>query len=281
GQEWEAYRRMLQDHEAGRFLKRRGYRYVHLGSRWSATARGEMADVNLRYETWSEFSTVLYQSTLLPRIVHSMGVAEGALDPRKEAWEITRFQLDMLERARDMPGPKLVFAHMLVPHWPHVFDPDGGYVTEEQERRRGYRRVYGDQVAYLNDRLATLVDHLLAGPEEEHPIIVIQADEGPYPGTRDGFQLPTDAMTPEQLRDKYSIISAVYLPGASADALPSTLSHVNLFRAIFGHEFDADLRLLPERSYGTDRRRTRFIDITRILDRAPPAGGAADAAAPA
>jgi hypothetical protein len=61
----------------------------------------------------------------------------------------------------------------------------------------------------------------------------------------------------------------MYLPGEDAPALSPTLSSVNTFRLIFDRYFDADLPLLPDRSY-TSAGKLRPYDMTEITDRLPP-----------
>ena len=74
---------------------------------------------------------------------------------------------------------------------------------------------------YLDTRIEAVVDRLLDVPEEERPIIVLMADEGPYPKRYEGnpqIQGPDpdfdwSSITDEELRIKYGILHAMLLPG--------------------------------------------------------------------
>jgi len=41
------------------------------------------------------------------------------------------YLLDTLPTIPSIAGPELVFAHVLVPHMPYIFQPDGSLQTDE------------------------------------------------------------------------------------------------------------------------------------------------------
>ena len=88
-----------------------------------------------------------------------------------------------------MPGPKLVFAHIVSPHPPFVFDengqalePSSPYSMNDGDDYKGtleeYRAGYPGQVRFVNRQLQQVVDALLA-QSEAPPLIIIQGDHGP------------------------------------------------------------------------------------------------------
>jgi hypothetical protein len=82
---------------------------------------------------------------------------------------------------------------------------------------------------------------------------VLQSDEGPwansYRQNEQGFDWLT--ATPDELRQKFGILSALYLPDRTAAqaGLYSSITPINSFRAVFHTYFGADLPLLPDRNY--------------------------------
>ena len=108
---------------------------------------------------------------------------------------------------------------------------------------------------YLDTRIEGLVDRLLDVPEEERPIIVLMADEGPYPKRYEGNPLiqgpdpdfDWSSITDEELRIKYGILHAMLLPGVDEGDIPEEMTSVNTFRFLFSEYFSADLPLLPNR----------------------------------
>ncbi len=265
----------LADHAVGRFLKDRGYEYVHLGSWFAPTRSSAIADRNLMPGGLSEFAAAVYDQSALPLIARKVGSLRG--DPRRDRhYAAGTYQLDMLDRlAAEEPSQRFVLAHVLLPHPPFVFAEDGSFVPESVADGTSAAELFAAQLAYLESRLDTLLDRLLDGPADQRPIIILQADEGPYPRpySMDPYGFDWSTASPAILESKYGILNAMYLPGRDADAPdPSpTMSSVNTFRFLFAEYFAADLPLLPDESYSS-RRKDRPYDFGRITDRLPPLG---------
>ena len=139
------------------------------------------------------------------------------------------------------PGPKFVFAHVLLPHPPYTFASDGRFLTDEEDAALTKRRATHEQLTYLQARIEALVDRLLALPEAERPIIVLQADEGPYPTdyARNTVGYDWATATTEDLEVKFGIFNAMYLPGSEAPDVPADPE--------LGEHLPVDLRRLLRR----------------------------------
>ena len=259
----------LSDHAVGHFLRDRGYQYVHVGSGYGPTETSVLADRNPRIDEPSDFVASLYDTSALPAIARRIGLIRTT-PYRERRYTFGQFQLDTLDGLASQPGPKFVFSHILLPHPPYVFARDGSFVTDEMEADRPRRQNYGDQLAYLQTRIEALVDKLLDRPEAERPIIIMQADEGPYPPAYSANTATYDwsSATSDELEIKFGIFNAMYLPGEPPPDLSPTLSSVNTFRVVFDRYFDAGLPLLPDRSF-TSASKFRPYDMTEITDRLP------------
>lgn len=231
-----------------RSFKSMGYKYVHVGSWASFTASSPIADVNLKPVETSELTRALYGSTALSPLLRRGGVATG--DESTTQRDATRGAFRALDQAMHVRGPKFVFTHFILPHPPYVFDRNGRYAPEQQ--REGNVHGYLEQVRFANSQILRIVGKLLAVPPDEQPIIIIQADEGPYP--RLGTHFPGSwAREPAgDVRVKYGILNAYYLPGSRSEftEYPS-ITPVNTFRMVFNRYFGADLPVLPDESYAT------------------------------
>jgi hypothetical protein len=259
---------MLSDHKVGRALRDRGYRLYQLGSWFTPTATSRIADVVLDPGRETDFEVLLGDTTMLSVVEDAFAgpsISHSDLQHR----EFGLFQLRELERLRDEPGPKFVFAHILLPHPPYVFREDGSYPTAKQKAEPSERQ-YAAQMSYTNGRIRELVDQLLDTPADRRPIVVIAADEGPYPPGYKGDKgdLDWDTASPEALRIKYGILQAFYLPTPGEPAVTDTISPVNTFRLIFDRAFGAGLPLLPDRSF-TSRDWKHPFALTDITDRLP------------
>jgi hypothetical protein len=154
----------------------------------------------------------------------------------------TLLTLDTMDTIAGEPGPKFVFTHVVSPHTPFVFGPQGmaivdpffsGPADAADQRMAWYRQGYADQIAYLHSRVIPIVQSLLSQSPVE-PVIVIQGDHGPEEGGSG---------------DRMEILNAYHLPGDAASALYPQITPINSFRVIFDQVFGADLPMEPDKSY--------------------------------
>ncbi|MCK4693211.1 MAG: hypothetical protein KAT23_06250 [Anaerolineales bacterium] len=150
--------------------------------------------------------------------------------------------LDRLESIPDIEGPKFVMAHILAPHAPFVFGPQGEDIQQENVfTLRGDVAVppksewiegYLGQLIYINHRIEHILQVIL-DKSISPPIIIIQADHGPY-----------RKMTSDEA--KMSILNAYYLPQEGEQLLYPGISPVNTFRVVFNHYFGGEYELLDD-----------------------------------
>lgn len=243
-----------------------GYRFAYIGPRWAPAQDHPEADVSYGPGDADEFTTVFIETTLLGAL--GAVTEERQLDHRRLQYERVVYEWESLNRSIELAGPKFVHAHIVVPHYPYVFDAAGNWLTEQEERSRTWEEGYVGQVLYANDEVLELIDSLLDQPAEDRPVIALQSDEGPWPlpYVRDGERAWADA-TIDELRQKFEVLNAIYLPGVDAAeaGLYSSISLVNTFPVIFNSYFDARLPLLPDRSY-IFRDTKHIYDLTDVTD---------------
>lgn len=250
-------------------FKALGYRYLHLGSWWNPTRTDPTADVNYNADLESEVVSLLVEYSVAPRIIETFGLEEVPPSESAKHLEHNRFALDTLDGLRDEPGPKFVLAHVLLPHPPYVFDRDGRYIPPDEAATLDQADAFQRQLDYTNRRLRAFIERLLALPEAEQPIIILQADEGPwtepYAADRDAYDWRT--ASPEELEIKFGILNAWYVPGDVDLALDPTMSAINTFPVLFSRYFRLDYELLDDRvttSIGWQRP-YQLIEITERL----------------
>jgi hypothetical protein len=182
---------------------------------------------------------------------------------------------ELAELARD-PQPTFVFAHVLLPHPPFVFGPDGECLSLETVTNRSRVENYTNQVRFANTKILEMIRAIRANSQTD-PIIIIQADEGPWPAPYAGDErfLGTDVTavdwtraTRAELREKMRILNALYLPGpGTPPPFHPTMTPVNTFRIVFNRYFGTDLPLLPDENYVfvDDRHLYKFQRVTPIV----------------
>ncbi len=255
-------RPLILDDAVPKFLKAKGYRYVHIGSWVKDTATNPQADTNVVLgRGLSEFSNALLGQTAFQPALEEF----GSLDWDRQQYDRTLFQFDQVVKAGTVEGPTFVFAHILVPHWPYVFDDDGEFsdarvpVSAIKGPLDGVdpqiRVRYLRQLEFANHKTLEVIDRLLAGPPDSDPVIVLQSDEGFFTWLTGGPEAED-----EELLQHFNNLSAFYLPRLERTGLYATITPVNTFRLLFDDYFDAGFGLLPDRNYvlaSQDRRRRK------------------------
>jgi len=177
------------------------------------------------------------------------------------------FTFESLSNLPETSGPKFVFAHIIAPHPPFIFDangpitPENTYILADGNRLPGsqadYIRGYIAQLVYINQHMIETVDAILA-TASVLPIIVIQGDHGP------GAYFHFDSAEETCMSERFSILNAYYIP--EGIYIPGDITPVNTFRLILNTYFGSNLDLLENNSYySTWDKPFQFIDVTAKL----------------
>lgn len=219
------------------------------------------------YETgyyWSEWEDADQYLAPEDKFIKGMSAFEGTLLRSTLAWalidalpQLPAFLVRDLDRSADahrerliyvfdslsdMPeveGPKFVFAHIVSPHRPFVFDAQGNPTNDDYDWSYSqlgiddYREGYRQQIIHLNNEVEAILDHILS-KSETPPLIVIQGDHGPEEGSS---------------ADRLSILNAIYLQGRDVVGAYSSITPINTFRLLLRQAFGADIPLLDDGSY--------------------------------
>jgi hypothetical protein len=237
-------------------LKALGYVSVAFSTGYRRTEM-ESADVYLPapIRTWTPFEALLLETSVLWPMVELAQHAGLVAYPGYQAdRDQIQFLLTHLESRPVSEQPRFVFAHVVAPHPPFVFLADGDSTNPASPFRLQdgneflgsldeYESGYIQQLQYVNRRVLTVVDAILASTDGD-VIIVLQGDHGP--GSRLDWEDPAGS----DLYERMSILNAIRLPmdGKSGE-IPASLSPVNTFRLIFNRQFGDEYELLVDRSY--------------------------------
>lgn len=272
GRNWRPIFRMLDDHMVGRFLRARGYEHHHYGSWWRGTFHNSQADVN-RPHGFSEFNMIYLRGTILRPIFHLL--PDTALTMRLD-WDNAqcqrvRPQIEEIKAIGERDRPVYVFAHILVPHGPYVFTPEGDCLDQLTARERGPNQGYVDQIGYANTIMHDMVATLLA-EDRTPPVIIFQADEGPFPASYG--RGPWQEAPAEDLRAKAGILTAIFMPDGDYHLLRQDMTAVNTYRLVFNTVFGTDFAELPDRilAFPNDSNIYEFHDVTDRIRHSAPAG---------
>jgi hypothetical protein len=150
-------------------------------------------------------------------------------NPRLVHRERILYALEQLRNLPDVQGPKLVFAHLVIPHPPYVFGANGEFTDYDLDANTGYP----DQISYLNKQLIPILQQLIT-ESQTPPIIILQADHG-------AIHSPPSK--------RLNILNAYYFPANMQSQLYDRISPVNSFRLVFNNYFGAKLPLKDDTGY--------------------------------
>jgi hypothetical protein len=245
---------LLQGSLAVRQFQALGYRYLHLGSWWNPTRFDKAADRNFNADGVSDFTSAVIESSIVP--VLSKAFVPAELPPTEPAKHLKHntYALDKLDALPLEGGPKFVWAHILLPHPPYIFDADGNYIESPKAAGISDTQAWRGQLAYTNKRLESFLAGLLAKPVDQQPIIILQADEGPWPGpyAKDKVNFDWTKATPDELEMKFGILNAWYVPGGTDGlGLRQDETAINTFPTLFDRYFGLKYPTLPDKVYAS------------------------------
>lgn len=158
-------------------------------------------------------------------------------------YERVLFGFEQLPIIAQMPGPKFIFAHLIIPHAPFMFLPDGsvnpdwryysspaGVGETEALEIEGYL----NNVRFVDSHFPQALREILAN-NPTPPIIIVQGDHGLVAEGR-----------------KYNILNAYYLPGGGEEMLYPTVTPVNTFRIVFSRYLGKRYHLVNDISVDAD-----------------------------
>jgi Sulfatase len=185
----------------------------------------------------NEFEKIML-NTSITRLFLDTEIIPGFNENALVRWEYyehylqTRYILDELPNVPKLKSPKFVFAHLLVPHIPHVFMADGSFRFPDDGSKNGYR----DNAEFIDSAIGPVLREILAGSEKP-PVIILMGDHGP----------PATKFTAPETRMKN--LDAYFLDDEAKAQLYASITPVNSFRIILDEYFGSDYPLLEDASY--------------------------------
>lgn len=240
----------LQNNRLFDFFRRLNYELIAFSSGHQYTEFDGVVDHYINpADGLTEFNRLLLNTTPMP-LFSSDSTSEFGYHRRR-----VKQSFDILSQLDKYSSPKFVFAHIVSPHPPFVLDEngnptqpagkfrfqDGSHYYIDGGTHDEYVKGYVNQMKYVNKRVLEVVDDILS--QNENTIIVIQGDHGSR------MELDWDSSPEANLRESFSILNAVYLPGSEYDKFYNSQSSVNTFRIILDQVFGLKLPLLEDRSY--------------------------------
>ncbi|MDC0241321.1 hypothetical protein OAK66_02690 [Candidatus Nitrosopelagicus sp.] len=171
-----------------------------------------------------------------------------------ELRQVTVCALDKFsESGKLFSEPTFVWAHIMLPHPPWIFGPNGEEITpgnpllitdNPEFRESGWepRQQYIQQLQFANKKTIQLVDQILEN--DPFSIIIIQGDHGTAWGM--DWENPSEKDVYQRLRN----FDAIYFPDSDKRIqLKDDRTLVNTFRTIFNVYFGSNYDILENKLY--------------------------------
>jgi hypothetical protein len=143
--------------------------------------------------------------------------------------------------------PKFVYAHIMCPHSPHVFDREGNAIspiTADDQRdgefipaKNTVNAAYLEQYIYITNEIKKIAHSRIQKKSRFSPVIIIQSDHGPRP--HEVF-----------LKDREQssrVFNAVFFPDDDYKNLYDSIAPVNTMRAVLNKYFGEHYNMLEDK----------------------------------
>jgi len=175
---------LINDNHAMRFFSAKGYTTVAIGVHTISADINMQSDYAFKFQENSQevttidgFHLLLIDMTMVrpfsfifkPKIVDNLDLARYS----------RLYDLNRITQLSDIPSPKFVYAHIMLPHEPFLFDKNGNKIDCNDRSNYHNKNIYLEQLMFTTQRVEFTIDSLLKQyPESERPIIIIQSDHG-------------------------------------------------------------------------------------------------------
>lgn len=164
-------------------------------------------------------------------------------------------------------SPYFVFAHIMSPHPPYLFESNGEPHNPEflsiGADSWSDKPAYVNQLQYVNKKTIETIDKILSNNQKS--IIVVQGDHG-TPTLLGGGGLRWTNVNNDSITERMSIFNAYYLPDFDSDNIVEGITPVNSFRIILNNYFNGNYEILDNVIYfSTYQDSLNFTDVTELL----------------
>ena len=232
-------------------FEQRGYTIVgfQTGYQWDQwtdadyylTMKGDPANNETVTSSITPFEYIFLRNTAVyPFIENSLFATQRYYGHYKQV----NFTLDELPKiAVSIPGPKFVYAHIMSPHTPYIFLPDGSinmdsryYNTETGTPSNPDLEAAGyvNNIKFLNIRMLEVLSGIIKNSKIP-PVIILQGDHG--------------YVIPER---RFNNLMAFHFPNGGNASLYPTITPVNTFRLISNLYFGTELHIRKDFSMIAD-----------------------------
>jgi hypothetical protein len=248
----QTYFNDIADNQVVRYLESRGYTIVvfdetNLGY---PSAKPIPADYYYEYGSsaipenatatygfyFEEFGELVMDNTMVYAISQKFSSTNPAIILHSN---MIHFTVDHIAD-KEIPSPKFVYAHLLLPHTPFAFAEDGSIMGSDRFTNWNY---YIETYKFSINVATEMVNRILSEADPENPpVIILQSDHG----ARNELNRREGNMVLPNYPEKHMthIMYVLLVPGYDYSSLPQDINPVNTFPIVFNHLFDDNIPLI-------------------------------------
>ncbi len=251
---------LVANSKARALLAQQGYQLISFHNEYKATIPSaeiyyDDAQADLAYPV-TAFESILIDHSMARVLTHIPTFNKALIDmPYDTHRRYILSAFETLQKTPTLDGKYFVYAHIIAPHPPFVFDERGEALPQDtpftlndanyyirDHSQKNYIAGYRRQIQYVNTLVLETIDAILTRSTTP-PIIILQGDHGP------GAHLHWGSLEQTIPAERFGILNAYYFPDQDYALLYSSISPVNSFRVVFNQFFDLDFALLPDQHY--------------------------------
>lgn len=249
------------------FLRGQGYQYVAVASGFPGIEPQSADTLVSDSSGYTLFEASLLSTTPLRELSAPM---EGMYDQRR-AKLLAAFR-HLIEMAPRAARPRFFLVHILAPHPPFVFGPNGEPLKPKMPfgfwdasayfavggTQRDYQQGYVGQLQFVNRQMLRVVDAIMKSSSTP-PVVILQGDHGSR------SRLSQETLQASDVRECFRNLDAFLVPPAVRRLLYPGITPVNSFRLLFNGLFGTKFEKLPDRCYYTSWDKPyQPIDVTSL-----------------
>jgi hypothetical protein len=215
------------------FLVSKNYKIMNI-SPFDIADKGKYYYQNYYNSETSNIFRYFFNTTAMARIYNRFFI--------KKMSEVNLQSLAELNKTiTDTIHPKFVYAHIMLPHDPYLFDKDGNLISKSEfhgEKRQTDKDLYFRQLQFTNKKIIESLNLIFSNPESD-PVVIVQADHG--------FRYLDKTVYGQE--ENHSILFAVHLPGSTPAKNANDITGINLFRTIFNNYFGCKFPMLSHKEF--------------------------------
>lgn len=244
---YETYFEGIADSEVARYLKSKGYTTVAFEELRSSFPTDHPFQADYLYENdpndpavsdtfLDEYGILVVDKTMLsafPDLYKTIITNQWLKNHRNMIY----FTIGKMGNLEDVPAPRFVYVHLLLPHVPFMFDKDGNVI--EQQYRNNWNYYLGNYIFTL-DVAKQIVSNIQSTADPHRPpVIILQSDHG----ARNQVIVDNQDTLLQNFPDEFkrSILFAIYMPNHSLDEIPQDFKPINTFPLILNKVFEENL----------------------------------------